>query len=329
MADSPPTPSHPLSQKFDPDEYRMTVGEHLEELRTRLIRALLGLLVAFVLCCIWGNQVLLWFCRPLYTVLEQKGLNTQLRYDTIGEPLTTWLAVNLIVAAAIASPWIAYQFWLFVAAGLYPAERKYITRYLPMSIVLLILGMLFVYFLVLPWSLSFVIDFANAVPVPGGPHVTTQVHTPTTIPSLAGDPATPVESEIWIDELTSKIKIFHRGQIRSIRFGTENLLAPDFKLSQYISMVVGMLTAFGLSFQLPLVVLALVRIGIFDVEQLAAGRKYVYFALTIAAAVITPGDVITATIALMLPLGLLYELGLWMAKAGPGSGGERRGFEVD
>jgi sec-independent protein translocase protein TatC len=324
MSDPAPPPTSPLSAEFDPDHYRMTIGEHLEELRTRLIRALLGTLVVFIVCCIWGNQVLLWFCRPMYSVLEEKGLNTQLRYDTIGEPLTTWLAVNLITAAAIASPWIAYQFWLFVAAGLYPAERKYITKYLPVSIFLLIAGMAFVYFLVLPWSLSFVIDFANTVPVPGERIVTTRPHTPATIPSLAGDPATPMENEIWIDETTSKIKIFHDGQIRSIRFTTENLLAPDFKLAQYISLVVGMLIAFGLSFQLPLVVLALARIGIFDVDQLRAARKYVYFALAIAAAAITPGDIITATVALMVPLGLLYELGLWLAAGVNPRGGDER-----
>jgi len=302
----------------------MTIGDHLEELRSRLIKALAGLAVALVGCCIFGNQVLLAFCRPLYNVLESKGLNTQLRYDTIGEPLTTWLAVNLITAAAIASPWILYQFWQFVAAGLYPAERKYITRYLPMSISLLLIGMVFVYFIVLPWSMSFVIDFASAVPVPGERFTTTQPHDAVILPALTGDPASPRENEMWIDESTSKIKIFHKGQIRSLRFGTENLLAPDFKLSQYISLVVGMLFAFALSFQLPLLVMALVRIGIFDVEQLKAARKYVYFALAIAAAAITPGDVVTATIALMIPLGLLYELGLWLARVPGGA----RGFDV-
>lgn len=310
-----------MAADFDPDDYRMTIGEHLEELRSRLIKALLGLVVILLGCFFFGNQVLLGFCRPLYNVLEAKGLNTQLRYDTIGEPLTTWLAVNLITAAAIASPWILFQFWQFIAAGLYPSERKYITRYLPLSIVLLVLGMVFVYFIVLPWSMSFVIDFANAVPVPGQHATTTQPHMPTTIPALAGDPVSPRENEIWIDENTSKIKIFHRGQIRSIRFGTENLLAPDFKLAQYISLVVGMLLAFGLSFQLPLVVMALVRIGIFDVDQLKQARRYVYFALAIIAALVTPGDVITATIAMMIPLALLYELGLWLARMPARRGG--------
>jgi len=309
-----PAKTNPPRKDFDPDHFRMTIGDHLEELRSRMIKALLGLAVALVGCFIVDNQVLLAFCRPLYHVLEAKGLNTQLRYDTIGEPLTTWLAVNVITAAAIASPWILYQFWQFIAAGLYPAERKYITKYLPMSLTLLLVGMVFVYFIVLPWSMSFVIDFANAVPVPGTRITTTQPHTVSRVTVLQGDPADPAEGEWWIDDTTSKIKIFHKGQTRSIRFGTENLLAPDFQLGDYISLVVGMLAAFGLSFQLPLIVMALAKIGIFDLDQLKAARRYVYFVLAVAAAAITPGDVVTATVALMIPLGLLYELGLWLAR---------------
>ncbi|HQY89818.1 MAG TPA: twin-arginine translocase subunit TatC, partial [Tepidisphaeraceae bacterium] len=72
---------------------------------------------------------------------------------------------------------------------------------------------------------------------------------------------------------------------------------------------------FGVSFQLPLVILALARIGILDVTELKAMRKVVYFVLVIVAAVITPGDVFTATIALTVPLILLYELGIWLARS--------------
>ena len=73
-----------------------------------------------------------------------------------------FIDISLISAAALASPWILYQLWQFVAAGLYPHERKYVTRYLPLSIALLISGMLFVYFLVLPWTLEFFIDVQHA-----------------------------------------------------------------------------------------------------------------------------------------------------------------------
>jgi sec-independent protein translocase protein TatC len=109
---------------------------------------------------------------------------------------------------------------------------------------------------------------------------------------------------------------FHENSLRILPFNADTLLGQEYKLSHYMDLVVMMLITFGLSFQLPLVVLSLERIGIFDVATLKAGRRYVYFAMVIAAAVITPGDVITATIALMFPLIGLYELGIWLATLG-------------
>jgi sec-independent protein translocase protein TatC len=313
---APPPPTAPKPD-YDPDDYRMTIGEHLEELRRRMLIALLGLALSLIFCFIFGDKVFEAFCWPLTRVLKQMGLNPQLHYRELGEGFLVWLQVNLITATAIASPWIVYQLWLFVAAGLYPHERKYVTRYAPMSIALLIGGMIFVYVLVLPWSITFFLDFANSIPSPSQPVTTTQPHEPVIIPRLTGDPATPKDNEIWIDAASGQIKIFFDRQIRAIRFSSQNLLAPDISLSEYIDLVTGMLLTFGLSFQLPLVVLALVRIGIVDIDQLKAFRRYVYFAITILAAAITPGDVITATILLMIPLIFLYELGIWLARVRP------------
>lgn len=300
---------------FDPDEYRMTIGEHLEELRRRLIFGLIGFALALGVCLFFGNDVLQLFCWPLVKVLTRMGLNPQIKYDELGEGFLTWLQVNVIVSIAIASPWIVYQLWQFVAAGLYPNERRYVTRFAPLSITLLIAGMLFVYFLVLPWSIQFFLNFANDIPLPTRQVTTTQPHVPLIIPQLSGDPIKPVPNEIWIDSGTNQLKFVNgAGQVLAIRFSSQNLLVPDIKLAEYIDLVTGMLLTFGLSFQMPLLVLALVRIGIVEVDQLKGMRRYVYFGLSILAAAITPGDVITATILLMIPLALLFELGIWLAR---------------
>jgi hypothetical protein len=137
-----------------------------------------------------------------------------------------------------------------------------------------------------------------------------------TVPAIKGDPAHPVEGQIWLDTARGALKFSYLGQIRIISINSPNLLAQEYKLSHYIDMVVTMLITFGLSFQLPLVVLALERIGIVQIESLRSGRRYVYFAMVVIAAVITPGDVITATIALMFPLIGLYELGIFLASIG-------------
>ena len=121
-----------------------------------------------------------------------------------------------------------------------------------------------------------------------------------------------------------------KGDLRVIPFGPSNLLSPHLSLPEYIDLVLTTLLTFGLCFQLPLVVLTLVRIGIVPVATLRKSRRYVYFGLVVLAATMTPGDVITAMLALTLPLVLLYELGIFLAAWGPPAEGDGpAGFPMD
>jgi sec-independent protein translocase protein TatC len=299
----------------------MTVGEHLEELRRRLILAIVGFVVVLIVALCFGKRVTSEFCAPLIDTLIAKHLNPQLFYEELSDGFMVIINISLITAVAIASPWILYQLWQFVAAGLYPHERKWVTRYLPLSLALLIGGMAFVYFLVLPWSIEFFLDFGNDIPLP---EPTPALITPATQPTpgageiakFAGDPNPWPDLVPWLNTGEGRLKIKIDGQNRVIPFGPTNLAAPHITLDTYMDLVVGMLVTFGLSFQLPLAVMVLARIGILPVESLRNIRRYVYFALAVLAAAITPGDVITSTVALMVPLGLLYELGIWLAATG-------------
>ena len=315
MTESDP-PKHP--QDFNPDAYRMTIGEHLEELRTRLILAMVGFGVAAMACFGLGDRVIGIFCRPLLTVLQARNLNTQLFYNELSDGFMVYVKISLICAAAVSAPWMLFQIWKFVAAGLFPRERKYVTRYIPLSITLLICGMLFVYFIVLPWTISFFIAFADDIPMP----IQTSAHVATTlpaaglpsIPQLDGDPAFPLSGQFWYNKSEGRLKMsIGAGDTRVLTFGPSNLLAPHISLPDYIDLVVNTLLSFGLCFQLPLVVLAVVRIGIVNVETFKRSRRYVYFAISILAAAMTPGDMVTAMIALMLPLILLFEMGIFLA----------------
>jgi len=316
------TDAHPAPHKFDPEQYRMTVGEHLEELRRRLLLALAGFGLVLIFCLVFGQRVMTAFCAPLFETMLSRNLNPQLYYTELAQPFVVFIEISLIAAAAISAPWCLYQFWLFIAAGLYPHERKLVTRYTPLSLGLLIGGMLFVYFLVLPWSIQFFLDFGSGVPMPSQltkSHHTVQV--PTTgpgallrFPDIKGDPVNPPDGAVWYNSDEGRIKIFIRGDYRVLFFGSSNLLAPHITLPDYIDLVMGMLITFGLSFQLPLVVMALGKSGIVEIETLKTFRRYVYFGIAVLAAVITPGDVITATVLLMVPLIGLYELGVWLAR---------------
>jgi len=315
----------------DTDSFRMTIGQHLEELRNRIFLGLGGFILVLIVCLFFGDQVLLWFCRPLIAVLEAKQLNSQLMYQQLGEGFKVWFKVCCIVAGAVAAPWIVFQLWQFVAAGLYPEERKYVTRYAPLSIALLVSGMAFVYVFVLPWSIEFLIGFANDVPMPQSNVATAQSYEPFKVPILAGDPMKAQVGEIWFNSSSGRLSIQLPNNTRSINFRSENLLSPEIALEDYIDLVVAMLVMFGLSFQMPLIVLALVRIGIIETKTIKKFRKHVYFALAITAAAITPGSDIMSMLGLTIPLCLLFEFGLWLARdtraRGPGFPVESSGPE--
>ncbi len=315
---SKPAAKKPHHQ-FHPDEFRMTIGEHLEELRTRLILSLMGFVVAAIVCFIFGEKVVWYFCKPLMNALESNGFSPQMFMGEVAESFMVFIKISMITAAAFASPWMIYQFWLFVAAGLYPHERKYITKYWPLSVLLLVTGMVFLYFVVLPLMLRFFVAFNIGLPLTFPVKIDTSApqSMAVTLPLLNGDPAHPIPGNEWFDLSQGRLK-FCIGtvadpQIRVIPYGSSAMVTPQITLSAYIDMVIGMLLSFGLAFQTPLVVLALVRIGIFEVDQLKAMRRYVYFSTAIIAGFIVP-DVVGGMIALMIPLMLLFELGLWLAR---------------
>ena len=315
----PPTVVHSGSVD-DPDSFRMSFGEHLEELRTRLILGLGGFVVAFVFClAVVRDWVFQFLCRPLLDIMQQYELNTQLYDRTGGDTFSIYLKLSAIAATIIASPWLIYQLWMFVAAGLYPAERRTVTKYIPLFCALLFSGVAFAFYVVLPMTLNFLIYFTTSVKLPSSwePVATTQAMPSTLpiVPFIAGDPPAPIpDGALWFNKDQSRLKMSYNGKVRVVQYTSENLVAPLIELGDYTDMLLMMLLTFGLSFQTPLAVMLLVRIGIFELNDLKKMRKIVYFALVIIATAITPGDVITASVALVFPLCALYELGLLLAR---------------
>jgi sec-independent protein translocase protein TatC len=303
------------AEAFDPDSCRMSVGEHLEELRRRLIHGLLGFVLALVVCLALGHRLTLFFVSPYLAAVKARGMNPQMAYRELAEVFSVTIKVATICALTVSGPWLLYQFWRFVAAGLYPHERRYVTRYLPLSITLLIGGMAFVYFLILPWTIGFLLDYGEsfrADEMLAAP-VKVEDPNPNFVSVLQGDPAHPQPGQIWLNALEHQVKVFTGKAVMVFSLGSGGLLTPQVTLSDYVDTVLMMLLAFGLSFQLPLLVLALERVGIVEVSTLKAGRKYVYLLVAIIAAAITPGDFVLTTFALAVPLALLYEMGIWLA----------------
>jgi sec-independent protein translocase protein TatC len=172
------------------------------------------------------------------------------RTDSVDEAFMIYLKVSLIVGLVISSPWIFYQIWMFVAAGLYPHERKYVYSYLPFSLGLFLGGALFCFYLVIPYVLGFLFEFNK-----------------------------------WLE------------------------LRPEIKMSTWITFSLLVSLMFGLSFQLPLVMLLLERISVVSVTLYREKRRYAILIIAIISMVLTPSDPVSMMM-MMVPLCVLYELGI-------------------
>jgi sec-independent protein translocase protein TatC len=180
------------------------------------------------------------------------------------ETLTIYFMVALVSGLVVASPWVFYQIWAFVGAGLYRHERAYVKKFLPFSLGLFLAGVFLCFLFVLPITLKFLLQF-------------------------------------------------------NIYLG----VAPTLRLSEWMSFATLLPLIFGLSFQTPLIMLVLERLNIFTIDDFRSKRKFAILIITIAAAVLTPGQDPFSMLLLAIPMILLYELGILMIARGrraPASG---------
>jgi sec-independent protein translocase protein TatC len=161
-----PPPSPPKDEEDEEDDgmLRMSFLDHLEELRTRIIRALMGLGVAFILCLIFAHDLWRFVSEPATTALKHLKFDPQLAQITPMETFSTvWVKVPLLVSIFIASPWILYQVWAFIAPGLYKRERRWAAPFVLCSAGLFILGGVFAYFVAFRYGLEFLLGIGRDI----------------------------------------------------------------------------------------------------------------------------------------------------------------------
>jgi sec-independent protein translocase protein TatC len=331
----------------DPDDFfadtRMSFGDHIEELRNHLLRALAGFFAGMVVSFLFGSVVVHFITRPVETQLMkfyerrtarlarelaegderlrnldepyampvkvrrgefqkflrdlgipvapdgagaeewvecplwyrrmEVALQTQEAMRLVQKPPTlstlnvmeafmVYVKVCAFTGLVLSSPWVFWQLWAFVAAGLYPHERRYVHVYLPVSLGLFLGGVLVCEFLVLPKA---------------------------------------IDGLLWFNEWLG--------------------LEPDLRLNEWLTFALLLPLMFGLAFQTPLVMLFLAKIGILDAASFRAKRRVAWFVMAIFAAVFTPIDAISMLL-MWVPMCLLYELGILMVQytAGPAGG---------
>ncbi len=224
--------------------------EHLIELRSRLIRIIVGLLLCFLVLVPFAQKLYTFVAQPLMAALPAG--NQMIATDVIA-PFFVPIKVTLMAAFLLSLPNTVYQAWAFVAPALYKHEKRLVLPLVSSTIVLFFAGMAFAYFLVFPTVFTF----------------------------LAG--VTP----------------------EGVNMATD--------IDKYLSFVLGMFVAFGLTFEVPIVVIVLNRMGVVSIDQLKKARPYVIVGAFIIAAVVTPPDVISQTL-LAVPLIVLYEAGLILCR---------------
>lgn len=227
-----------------------TLISHLLELRDRLVRAVLGVLILFVPAAIFRNELFSLLAEPLLDALPEGS--SPIATEVLS-PFLAPIKLAFFVALFAAMPWVLYQVWAFVAPGLYRKEKRFAVPLLVSSIVLFYVGMAFAYFFVFPMAFEF---------------------------------------------------LTHAGP-------EEILVTPD--INKYLSFVLTTFFAFGIAFEVPVVVMLLALTGMVSADKLAAARGYVVIGVFVAAAVLTPPDPLSQ-IMMAVPMWLLFEGGLLMAR---------------
>lgn len=224
---------------------------HLVELRARLLRAVLGVLLVFLLLMPFAKHLYALLASPLQGKLP---VGAQMVAIDVASPFFVPIKLTFFAALVLAMPWVLYQLWAFVAPGLYRHEQRLARPLLLSAVALFYLGCAFAYFLVLPLVFAFLISVA-----PEGVAVMTDI-------------------------------------------------------GRYLDFVLLLFLAFGFSFEVPVAVVILAVLGWVEVAQLREARPYVIVGSVVAAAIITPPDVVSQLL-LAIPMCLLYEAGLLVSRA--------------
>lgn len=297
------------------DPSTMSFGDHLEELRRRLIFALLGPIPILIVCLAFGGPILEFIVVPLEAQLRASGQPVRLLATSPVESFGAYLKVAMATAVLISAPWILYQAWLFVAPGLYQNEKRFVYFLMPASALLTASAIVFLYYVMLPVMLRFFIVFGSFM---------VQTQTPVaplppdvvlpSIPVLSADPPAPNPGEMWLNEALRELRIAVTGPdgalaVFRMPMDVGGTIAQQYRIGEYVNLVFGMAIVFAIAFQLPIAMLLLGWTGIIEAKDLKPWRKHALFVCVIAGAIFTPADP-GSMVLLAAPLYLLFELGL-------------------
>ncbi len=233
------------------EDHKMSLTEHLIELRKRIFRILIVLLIGFGACYYYKDLVFDIITKPLTKVLPKNGY---LIYTGLTEAFFVYMKLAFFASLIITSPFILYQIWKFISPGLLLKEKKYVVPFVLSSTLLFISGVLFGYFIALPPAFEFFVSFNN------------------------------------------------------------QYLQAMISFGDYLSLFVTFLLGFGLSFELPIFIFFLAKLGIVNAKMLSKQRRYAILIIFIVAAILTPSPDALSQILMAIPLMFLYEISIFVAR---------------
>ncbi|MHC4947699.1 MAG: twin-arginine translocase subunit TatC [Planctomycetota bacterium] len=317
----PSSPDHP-------DRYTMSFGDHLEELRRRLLLSLVVPLPLSVVTFLMSDTLIRWLLLPLYRVLARNGLDPEVQALSPPEVLVTKIKLSIILALVVSTPWVLWQIWRFVAPGLYRQERRFVHLLIPGSAVLTVAGIALLYFVMLPLMLQVLVMIGTRLDVGLEDGIVREqvigvLEQAPTVELVTTAPAEPAPGACWLLLPQQKLYVATDdgdGGVdvhfvpRSFGGGVDQV----YRVSYIINFVLLLMLGIALAFQMPLVIVLLGWVGLASAPWLRQRRRYALVVCGVVAAIITPADVISM-LAMLVPLYGLYELGIVLLVVAPAS----------
>lgn len=249
-----------MAEQVPEEELQMSFFDHLDELRQRLIKSLYPFIPAFIAAWIYREEVFSFLVIPLNKAYISMGMGTpKLHFASPVDPMVVYLKQSGIVGLLLASPWVFWQIWSFIAPGLYASEKRMVLPFVFASTMCFSIGGLFGWFYIFPPTFSTLMDFSGQLP--GGV----------------------VEIE------------------------------PTLMMGEYVSFVAQMLFVFGLTFEVPVIIVFLSLTGIVTSKQLIKFGRWWLVVASVLSAILTPTQDALSMLLLLVPLVGLYYIAVGFA----------------
>ncbi|MBU4371160.1 MAG: twin-arginine translocase subunit TatC [Proteobacteria bacterium] len=234
-----------------PEEERMPLTSHLEELKTRLIRILIAVGAGFGVCYLFKEWSFRVITKPLVEVLPAQS---SMIFTGLPEAFFIHMKIAFFASLFLTAPYTLFEIWRFISPGLYKKERRLVFPFIFFSSILFIGGIMFGYFIALPPAFGFFVSFST------------------------------------------------------------DFLKPMISFREYLGLTLKFLLAFGLCFEMPVFIFFLAKVGIVNAKMLSKNRRYAILIIFIVAAVLTPSPDAVSQILMAVPLMVLYEVSIFVAK---------------